>query len=276
VTEAAVQVCQHPNGECAECVRNGCAGRKLHVREEVDGVAGGGDDDHGWHLLVLGLDGEGREEDVERNEEEVPVGAEWVGALRVFGGVGVDGAVNGCADGDAVAEEERVDDCEDQANGAWYDGAGLELEGGAEDELRASLVYHDPSHIAVKMHTQPGRIRAIELWAMAEKQNMLPLLMLPRARAIKLMRMVAEISKTVLYVLDSGETTSCRTPSSVPKMKMGPMSIRRALKKTDTAALARPYMMTFSQTGWRSFALMTSSRRARASSRPMMSWRTSL
>ena len=105
---------------------------------------------------------------------------------------------------------------------------------------------------------------------------MLPLLILPNARARKLMRIVADISKTVLYVLESGEMTSCSKPSSVPKTKMGPMSISRALKKTETAALARPYMMTHSQTGWRSLALMTSSRRASASSRLMTSCSTSL
>jgi hypothetical protein len=111
---------------------------------------------------------------------------------------------------------------------------------------------------------------------MAEKQNMPPLLILPKARARKVIIIVADISKTVLYVLDNGEMTSCKTPSSDPSTKMIGMSMKRALKKTDTAALAKPYMMTQSQTGWRSFALMTSSSRASASSRSMTSCSTSL
>lgn len=90
---------------------------------------------------------------------------------------------------------------------------------------------------------------AIALCAMAEKQNKLPPLMLPNARARKLIRIVADISKTVLYVLDSGAMTSWRRPSRHPMARMTGISMRRALKKTETVALARPYIMTQSQTG---------------------------
>jgi hypothetical protein len=100
---------------------------------------------------------------------------------------------------------------------------------------------------------------AIALCAMAEKQNRLPPLMLPNMRAKKLINMVADISKTVLYVLESGAMTSCRRPSRQPSAKMTGMSIRRALKNTLTAVDAAPYMKTHSQTLWRSLALMTSS-----------------
>ena len=86
------------------------------------------------------------------------------------------------------------------------------------------------------------------LCAIAEKQNRLPPLILPKARARQLIKMVAEISKTVLYVLDSGEMTSCNRPSRQPSTKMTGMSMRRAEKNTLTAADAAPYMRTHSQT----------------------------
>ena len=94
------------------------------------------------------------------------------------------------------------------------------------------------------IRTHPGRIIAMALCAMAEKQNKLPPLMLPKARARKLISIVAEISKTVLYVLDNGAMTSCRRPRRQPMARIMGMSMRRAWKKTETAALARPYMMT--------------------------------
>lgn len=97
--------------------------------------------------------------------------------------------------------------------------------------------------------SHPGRIKAMALCAMAEKQKRFPLLMLPKARARKLMRMVAEISKTVLYVLDNGAMTNWSTPKTIPRARIIGMSMKRAEKKTETAALAKPYMMTVNQTG---------------------------
>jgi hypothetical protein len=44
----------------------------------------------------------------------------------------------------------------------------------------------------------PGRIRAIDDWARAEKQKVLPLLIEPKARARKEVRTAADISKTLL------------------------------------------------------------------------------
>ena len=135
MAQATVQVGQDADGKSAKGIGDGRAGRELDARVEVDDVPGKRDDDHGGHLLVLCLDGEGGEEDVERHEEEVPVRVQRRLALCFAGGVGVDGPVDGGADGDAVAEEQRVDDCEDEADGAWDDGARLQLEGGAENEL---------------------------------------------------------------------------------------------------------------------------------------------
>ena len=92
---------------------------------------------------------------------------------------------------------------------------------------------------------------ATALCAMTEKPEMPPLLMLPKPRAGKVIMMVADISKPVLYVLDKGGMTSCRTPSCEANTNMMGMSMKmkRALKKTDMAALARPYRMTQSKTG---------------------------
>lgn len=86
------------------------------------------------------------------------------------------------------------------------------------------------------------------LCAIAEKQNVLPPLMLPKARAKQLIKIVAEISKTVLYVLESGATINWRKPSRQPSAKMTGMSRGRAEKKQLTAAEAAPYMKTHSQT----------------------------
>ena len=134
----------------------------------------------------------------------------------------------------------------------------------------------DCSSSAELSTSQPGRIIAMALCAMAEKQNKLPPLILPKARARALIRIVAEISKTVLYVLESGETTNCRKPSKQPSANMMGMSIRRAEKNTLTAVEAAPYMNTHNHTLWRSLALMTASSLESASSRSIISCRTSL
>jgi hypothetical protein len=49
--------------------------------------------------------------------------------------VWVDGAVQGGADADAVAEEEGIDYSEDEPDRAGDYGAGLKLKGGRQDEL---------------------------------------------------------------------------------------------------------------------------------------------
>ena len=55
--------------------------------------------------------------------------------LRVVCGIRVNGSVNGSADSDTIAEKKGVDDGKYEPNGAWNDGARLELERRAQDEL---------------------------------------------------------------------------------------------------------------------------------------------
>lgn len=86
-------------------------------------------------MLVLGLHSEGGEQDVEGNKEKVPVRIQWVLTLGRVCGIGVDGAVDGGANGDAVAKEEGVDDGKDEADRSGYNGSRLQFQGGAQDKL---------------------------------------------------------------------------------------------------------------------------------------------
>lgn len=123
----------------------------------------------------------------------------------------------------------------------------------------------------------PGRIRAIEDCANAEKQKTLPPLMEPIARAMKLVRTAAEISKTFEYKSDFGATMSCSIPSKQPRKKATGRSMKRAPKANGpTEALARPYTRTRSQGGCFCFLSMISSSRWVASSTPTTSCTTSL
>ncbi len=135
MAEPAVQVCKHTNGEGAESVRNRSTGGKFHVGEEVDRVSSCCDEDHNRHLLELGLDSKGSEEDVERNEDEVPVRVHWVLALRFICSIRIHGAVNCCADSNPVTKEQGINDSENKSDRAWYDGARLKFQGGAENKL---------------------------------------------------------------------------------------------------------------------------------------------
>lgn len=87
----------------------------------------------------------------------------------------------------------------------------------------------------------PGRIKAMADCAKAEKQKSSPFLIEPNARARKLLRTVAQISKRLAYVFDMGVRTSCMKPTREPRMKAIGISIGRAPKaKGPTEALAKP------------------------------------
>jgi hypothetical protein len=106
MSEPAVEVGKHTNSEGSKCVSNGRGGCELHISKEVDSVARRGNDDHGRHLLELGLHRESDEENVKWDEEEVPVLVQRGGAGLCIGSIGVNGTVNGCANSNAVAKEE--------------------------------------------------------------------------------------------------------------------------------------------------------------------------
>jgi hypothetical protein len=78
----------------------------------------------------------------------------------------------------------------------------------------------------------PGRMRAILLCAMAEKQNTgCPLWYIePKPRDVKAMRTAASTSKTCENCSDRGTTTNCRNPSEQPKTNDGPKSAGREEK----------------------------------------------
>jgi hypothetical protein len=136
VLYARIQVGQDADGQGAEGIRDLRSGGELAAREEVDEVAGKGDNGHDGHLTPLCLveDGDGDVEEGHKGEGVV----RWHGILADGGGggVGVDEAVEGGADGDAEAKEEGVDDGVDDADGAGDEGAGLEFEGGAHWDVR--------------------------------------------------------------------------------------------------------------------------------------------
>ena len=116
VPESAVEVGKDTNSKCTKGVGNGCRGRELHVGEEVDGISCCRDDDHDGHLLVFRLHCKRDEENVEWNEQEIPVLVQWIGTGLCVRGVRVDSAVDGCADSNAVSKKQRVDDSKDEAN----------------------------------------------------------------------------------------------------------------------------------------------------------------
>jgi len=74
----------------------------------------------------------------------------------------------------------------------------------------------------------PGRMRAMEDWARAEKQNSCPPLMDPNARARNEVKTEAETSNTLLYSSDLGATISWRKPRRQPRMKAIGRSMSRA------------------------------------------------
>ena len=75
---------------------------------------------------------------------------------------------------------------------------------------------------------------------------MLPPPILPKAQARKLIRIIAVTLNTVKYTLDNGATTSRKRPGSIPILKIIGKLIKWALKKVETATLARPYIKTLS------------------------------
>jgi hypothetical protein len=135
MAEPAIEICQNADCESSEGVRNGRARGEFHVCKKVDSVASRSNKDHCRHLLILGLHRKGSEEDVEGNEQEIPVGVQWRVALGAVGGVRVNGAVYGSAHCDAVSQEQRVYDGKDKPNRTGNNGAGLQLQGGTENKL---------------------------------------------------------------------------------------------------------------------------------------------
>ena len=78
-------------------------------------------------------------------------------------------------------------------------------------------------------------------WARAEKQNRWPPRMEPKARARKLVRTAAEISKTLEYSSERGASMSCMMPKRQPRKKVGGKSMGRAPKANGpTHILANP------------------------------------
>ena len=201
VAKAGIEVAEDADGEGAEGVCDlGVAG-EAGGGEVVDDVAGEGDEEHDGHLLEFALvdddeaEGEGRDED-----EGVP--ARVLGAADdVRGCARGDAAVEGGADGDAEAEEEGVDDGVNHADRAGDDVARLEFEGAADFLARLAWPEGGGEEVGEDMAgydlrtIYPGRMRAMADWASAEKQKSSPLRMEPNARARKLVRTAAVISK---------------------------------------------------------------------------------
>ena len=65
-------------------------------------------------------------------------------------------------------------------------------------------------------------------WANAEKQNKRPPWMEPKARARKLVKTAAEISKMLEYNADRGASISCMMPKREPRKKAMGRSMGRA------------------------------------------------
>lgn len=132
MTHARVQITEDTDGEGAEGVSDLRVRRELARREVVGDEAGEGDEEHRGGLFERALVDDD-EAECERGDEEEGVEA---GHRRVAcdgrGGVGVQPAVEGRADGDAEAEEEGVDDSVDHADRSGHDALRLKLEGAAD------------------------------------------------------------------------------------------------------------------------------------------------
>lgn len=114
VPEATVQVRQQADGERADGIGDLRRGAQLLGAEIVGDVTRGPDQDHHGDLSEFGLVDQCRDDAVCRDEGEVrgvrAAPDALPGAGGVAGCVGVDGAVDGGADCDAVTQEEGVED----------------------------------------------------------------------------------------------------------------------------------------------------------------------
>lgn len=127
VTHSTVEVGQNSDNKRAKGVGNRRARSKLLRRVEIDGVASQGNKNHDGHLLPLCLDCEEQEEDVARHKKEGPVLAQRVLTCCGCHCIRVYCTVQGRADRDAITKEERVDDGIHHADGARYNGLGMEF-----------------------------------------------------------------------------------------------------------------------------------------------------
>lgn len=91
-------------------------------------------------MFVLGLHCEGCEEDVKRDEEEIPVGVEWILTLGVGSSIRIDGSVDCSSDGNAITEEKGVYDGKDESDGSRNNGTRLQFKCRAEYELAGQFV----------------------------------------------------------------------------------------------------------------------------------------
>ena len=99
----------------------------------VDDVAGKGDDEHYWHLLVPALVDDDEAEGEGGHEDEFEPSRHGCRASGGVGGILVDGTEYGGTDRDAKAEKQRVDHSVDHAYGTSDHVPGLELEGATKN-----------------------------------------------------------------------------------------------------------------------------------------------
>ena len=123
-----IQIRQYSYAKRTESVGNLRTGGESLAAEEINNVAGEGDDNHGWHLGPFGLVQDRDAHNEEGDENEAVVRIERVVAHGCRGGAAVESAPDGCADSDAETDEQRINDGIDDSNRARNNSPRLQFE----------------------------------------------------------------------------------------------------------------------------------------------------